>query len=430
MKNTRSRNRRIALALFLSLAAVRPMASQGFPVAKPEEVGISSQRLARLGQVLQADIDRGELAGVVTLVVRRGKAVNFEARGIYDGGVDGEPGKPMQKDIIFSVASMTKPLTSTAVLILHEEGRFLLTDPISKYIPAFKNLRVFNPDAERTEGGELPTVPAAREITIHDLLSHTSGLTHPFVDQGPVGALYRKTDFWAKGTTAKDMVEKLAKLPLKFQPGSTWEYSLGTEVLGYFVEVISGQPLDQFLTERVFKPLHMVDSGFVLTEEQATRLASVYAYNKGTLRRLVKAGNRGHTKRPEILLAGGGLLTTANDYARFLQMILNGGELDGQRILSRKTVEMMTTNHAGNAVLPIHLAGNGFGLGFAVRQNLVDAGRPGSIGELEWGGNFNTFFWVDPKEQLVGVIMAQMAPFEYLKLNHRFKVLVYQAIED
>jgi CubicO group peptidase (beta-lactamase class C family) len=431
MMNTMRRKRWIAFAFLLYLAAVRPIASEEFSMGRPEDVGVSAERMARIGQALQADIDRGELAGAVTLVARRGKIVHFEARGIYDGGVDGEPAKPMLRNTIFGLASMTKPVTSTAVLILFEEGHFLLDDPISKFIPVFKNPRVFDSEAERPEaGGELPTVPADREITIRDLLTHTSGLTHPFVDRGPLGNLYRKTDFWAKGTTSKETMEKLAKLPLKFQPGSTWEYSLSTEVLGYLVEIVSGQPLDQFLAKRLFEPLKMVDTGFYVSGEQTSRLAALYSYDNGKLRRLSKAENRGYSSRPEIPLAGGGLVSSVGDYARFLQMILNGGELDGRRILSRKTVELMTINLVGDAVMPVHLVGNGFGLGFAVRQNLVDSPRPGSPGELEWGGTFNTFFWVDPKEKLVSVIMAQMVPFQYLSLNNRFKVLVYQAIDD
>jgi CubicO group peptidase (beta-lactamase class C family) len=432
MMNASSPKRRILLPLFLFLcvAAAHPGAGRDFVEARPEEVGISSQRLARLGQELQAQIDRGELAGVVTLVARRGRIVQFEARGIYDGGVNGEPGKPMRRDNIFGVASMTKPMMSAGVMVLYEEGRFLLDDPISKFIPAFKNPRVYDPKAKRPKNGGLPTVPAAREITIRDLLTHTSGLTHPFVDQGPLGELYKKADFFGKGTNLEQMVDRLAKLPLKFQPGTTWEYSLSPEVLGYFVEVVSGQPLDRFLEERVFKPLKMVDTGFSVSPEQIPRLTSVYFYDKGKLRILAKGSNRSYIRPPELLDGGGGLVSSVMDYARFLQMILNGGELDGRRLLSRKTVELMTIDHVPNAVMPPHLAGNGYGLGFAVRRNLVDLPRPGSPGELEWGGVFNTFFWVDPKEQLVGVIMAQMVPFQYLDLNHRFKVLVYQAIDD
>jgi CubicO group peptidase (beta-lactamase class C family) len=422
---------KVALALCLVVAAVQPLASRDLEAARPEDVGLSSARLALLGRALQDHIDRGELAGAVTLVARRGKIVLFEARGLYDGGVDGQPGKPMRQDIIFGVASMTKPLTSTAVMVLYEDGRFMLEDPISKFIPAFKKPRVFDASGETpATDGELPTVPTVREITIRDLLTHTSGLTHPLVDHGPLGDLYRKADFFAKGTTLKDLVEKLAKLPLKLQPGTTWEYSLSPEVLGYLVEVVSGQPLDQFLAERVFKPLKMDDTGFVVSAAQSSRLSSVYIFDKGKLRILSKASSRSYHSRPEILSGGGGLVSTAGDYARFLQMILNQGELDGRRLLSRKTVELMTTDHATNARLPPHLAGNGYGLGFAVRRNLVEQPRPGSVGELEWGGVFNTFFWVDPKEQLVGVIMCQQMPFQHLDLNQRFKALVYQAIDD
>jgi CubicO group peptidase (beta-lactamase class C family) len=361
----------------------------------------------------------------VTLVSRRGRIVYFEAT----GKADIEEGRAIQNDSIFRIASMTKPIVSLAVMMLHEEGRFLLDDPVSRFLPELGGLRVaVVPEGDVPFDAELPTVPAAREITIHDLLTHRSGLTYGFINRGPVGELYRRAGLDAV-STADELVRKLAALPLAHQPGNRFEYSHSTDVLGRLVEAVSGLSLDRFLKERIFAPLGMKDTKFFLEAEDARRLVTLYERSEGAP---LKPLDRGLESRLVVgpkthFSGGGGLVSTALDYHRFLEMLLGGGELSGTRLVGRKTVELMTRDHVG-AEIPIH-PGYGFGLGFAVRQELGRGKALGSEGDYTWGGIFNTVFWVDPGEELILVFLTNFSPYD-LEQRWYVKTLVYQALQD
>jgi CubicO group peptidase (beta-lactamase class C family) len=343
---------------------------------------------------------------------------------------------------------MTKPITSLAVMMLYEEGRFLLSDPISKFIPEFKNPKV----AVRSTSNSplVPAyvlVPAKREITIRDLLTHTSGITYRFWGREYFADLYKKAGIsdgpiQTEGTIA-DEVKKLAQLPLTNQPGEAYEYGLNTDVLGYLIEVVSGQTLDKFFQERIFTPLGMKDTHFFLPEEKLPRLSGVYVSDEaGGIKKLsdepVQEGEHTlysasfHYKGPRTYLSGGaGLVSTVTDYYRFLQMLLNGGELNGIRLISRKTVELMRTSHTGNLDMWLGNPGDGFGLGFGVIKDLGQASEMvGSPGTYYWGGFFSTTFWVDPKEDLIGIFMTQFRPFNPHNILQQFRVLTYQAIAD
>jgi CubicO group peptidase (beta-lactamase class C family) len=412
----------IRLGSFLLLFGLASALAQSAERASPEDVGLSSARLARVGEFARAEMEKARIAGAVSLVARRGHIVLFEAV----GKADIEEGRPMREDSLFRIASMTKPIVSLAVLMLHEEGRFLLDDPVSRFIPELGKLRVaVVPEGVVVAPEALETVPAAREITIHDLLTHRSGFTYGPFNQGPVGELYRRANLFAVSTN-EELVRKLAGIPLVHQPGTTFEYSHSTDVLGRLVEVVSGQSLDQFLSERVFLPLGMKDTKFYLSAEEAERLVTLYQRGEPSL----KAAERGRESRlvvgPKTWFSGGaGLLSTASDYHRFLQMLLNGGELEGRRLVGRKTVELMTRDHVGMEV-PLY-PGYGFGLGVAVRGDLGKGYSLGSEGEYTWAGIFNTFFWVDPKEELILIYLSNVSPFD-LDDGWRFKTLVYQAL--
>ncbi len=418
------------LVLFVIALACIPVFGQGLPSASPESVGLSAQRLERIGVVIQKNIEEGRLAGAVTLVARHGKVAWFKAQGMADK----ENGRPMPPDAIFRICSMTKPITSTAVMTLYEEGRFLLNDPVSKYLPEFRNMKVL----AKTPSGETYTMPANREITIKHLLTHTSGLTYHW--NADLGARYRDANV-AHGLLQYDgrigdSIRALAGLPLLFNPGERFEYSLSLDVLGYLVEVLSGMPFDEFLRKRIFEPIGMKDTFFFLPDEKVARLATAYTWYdgkglnrfpdkpivEGTLEYSADYPFRG----PKKLFAGGaGLCSSAADYARFCQMLLNGGQLDGQRLLSRKTVELMTHDQLGKINSDF-----GFGLGFGisgVKAPLEEIGSPGNYG---WGGFFYTEFVIDPKEDMVAIFMAQLHPTGGLNLNQVFKALAYQSIID
>ncbi len=403
---------------------------QGLPTTSPESVGLSAQRLERIGTLMQKNIEAGRLAGTVTLVARHGKAAWFRAQ----GSIDREAGKAMPLDAIFRICSMSKPITSTAVMMLYEEGRFLLNDPVSKYIPEFKHMKVL----AKTPSGETYTIPASREITIKHLLTHTSGLTYQW--NADLGERYRVANV-AHGLlqydgTIGDSIRALAGLPLLFNPGDKFEYSLSIDTLGYLVEVVSGMPLDQFFKSRIFEPLGMKDTCFFVPPEKVARLATAYTWYDGKgLQRFpekpIVEGAFSYSadypyRGPKKLFAGGaGLCSTAQDYARFCQMILNGGTLDGTRLLSRKTVELMTHDQLGK-ISP----DSGFGLGFGVngaKAPLEEVGSPGSFG---WGGFFYTEFVIDPKEELIAVFMAQLHPTGDLNINQIFEALAFQSIVD
>ena len=395
------------------------------PKSSPEEVGLSAERLKRVHALVQRYIDQGEIAGAVSLVARGGRVAYFESQGVMDL----ESRRPMAADAIFRLASMTKPITSLAVMMLHEEGRFLLEDPVSKFLPEFKNMKVAVPNApnERALAG-YRLVPAEREITIRHLLTHSAGLASG--SGGPTMDLMKKLS--ASRKPEEDLagyIRRLAELPLNFQPGAAWEYGPATDVLGRLVEAVSGQPLDRFLRERILDPLGMKDTWFYLPADRLPRLASAYQKQGGALNKLTAAGPANPNGR--FFSGAGGLAGTAEDYFRFCQMLLNGGQIDGVRLVSRKTIEMMTANQIGR--LPLwqdSYRGYGFGLGFRVRERLGESLTLGSPGEFGWGGAYGTYFWVDPKERMIGILMIQLMPYAHLNLRPEFQNVVTQAITD
>jgi CubicO group peptidase (beta-lactamase class C family) len=323
---------------------------------------------------------------------------------------------------------MTKPITSVAVMMLYEEGHFQLDDPVSKFIPEFKNVKVF---VRKTEAGFELAGPK-REITIRDLLTHTSGLAYGMDKDTPVEEMYKEADLFRFDETLEKMIQRLVKLPLANQPGSRWRYSIATDVLGYLVEVVSGKRFDVFLEERIFGPLGMEDTGFYVPDEKIGRFAAMYRpEEKGGLKRDDKVEWGTFSKSTRLLSGGGGLVSTASDYMRFAQMLLNKGELDGTRLLGRKTVELMTANHLPDELIRQGnmTKGYGFGLGFAVLMDVAQSESLGSEGEYMWGGAASTGFWIDPEEGLIGILMTQFMPYND-RFAREFKVLTYQAIAD
>jgi CubicO group peptidase (beta-lactamase class C family) len=404
--------------------------AQDLPTAKPETVGLSSERLDRISTAVQHSIDDKRIVGAVTLVVRRGHVAWFRAQGM----VDREANKPMRPDTMFRICSMTKPITSVAVMMLYEEGHFLLGDPISKYLPEFKTMKVL----VKPSSGEPYTIPATKEITIRDLLRHTSGLTY---DANPdLGPYYHDakvaTGLLQYDGTIEDNVKHLAAQPLLFNPGDRWEYSLGVDVLGRLVEVISGKPLDEFFRTRIFEPLGMKDTYFYLPDNKVERLATAYTYyaDKGLNRfpdTPITEGTFSYSadypyRGPKKLFAGGaGLVSTAADYARFCQMMLDGGKWGNTRLISRKSVELMSQDQLGK-IGP----DQGFGLGFGVDGVKAPLAELGSPGQYAWGGFFYTAFTIDPKEQMIVIFMGQLHPTGGLTLDNQVRVLAYQAIND
>ena len=401
----------------------------GVPTAEPEVVGMSSERLERLDTVMQGYVDRNEVAGVVTLVARRGKVVHFSAAGQRDV----ENGAAMTHDTIFRMASMTKPIASVALMMLYEEGRFQLRDPISKWLPEFSDMQVAvpSPPQERL-AGVYKLVPAARPITVQHVLTHTAGLSNSYrgitrPDFLEMSAQRQPND------TVGDMLKRLATLPLNFHPGDAWEYGRGTDVVGRLVEVMSGQTLDSFFRERIFDPLDMPDTHFYLPMSKLDRFAAQYGPgDDGTIVLADPAAAESrYVKEPHVYFSGaGGLVSTARDYFRFHQMMLNGGELDGVRILSRKTVELMTTNHTGDYGIWLAGPGYGFGLGYAIVTDLGPSGTPRSEGSYYWGGAFGTIFWVDPSEELISIMLTQIRPYTHLNIRPDLATLTYQAVVD
>jgi CubicO group peptidase (beta-lactamase class C family) len=420
---------RLALLICLLVLAARGVA-QEFPTERPEAAGMSTERLERISKTVQQSIDDKRIAGAVTLVARHGHVVWFKAQGMSDR----EAGKPMRPDSIFRICSMSKPITSTAVMMLYEEGKFLLDDPISKYLPEFKDPKVLVKPAN----GPSYTIPATREITIRDLLRHTSGLTYNWNEK--LGPLYEKANVAAGlmpyDGTIGDNVKRLAPLPLLFNPGERFEYSLSVDVLGRLVEVVSGKPFDEFLRTRIFEPLGMKDTSFFPPDNKLDRLTTAYTYYDGKgLNRFpdtpITEGTFSYSadypsKGPKKLFSGGaGLTSTAEDYARFCQMMLNGGKWGNTRLLSRKTVELMTHDQLGK-IGPEQAFGLGFGVA-GVKTPLEELGTPGSY---NWGGFFFTGFSVDPKEELIIVFMGQLHPTGGLTLDRQVQELAYAAIID
>jgi CubicO group peptidase (beta-lactamase class C family) len=395
------------------------MTSLPLPHATPEDVGLSTERLARLGAVLRGEVERGRVPGAVALIARRGRLAYFESCGLRDPA----DGAPMARDSIFRIYSMTKPIVSVAAMMLWEEGRFLLSDPIGKYLPELKDLKV-----AIVRGTEIELVDAARPITIQDLLRHTSGLTYEFRGSGPVHKMYMAAKIYGRNQTNADQVATLGKLPLISQPGATWEYSRSTDVLGRLVEVLSGLTLGEYLQRHILAPLGMVDTAFYVPAHEQARLAEAFAKDPdtGSGVQLINV-----LDAPKFESGGGGLVSTASDYARFLQMLLNRGKLDSVRILSRKTIELMTADHLGpiTGAPDLLLPGYGFGLGFAVRLLPGISHVPGSVGQYFWGGLAGTTFWVDPAEELFAILLIQ-GPGQRDYFRNLFRDLVYAAFDD
>jgi len=389
------------------------------PLAAPEDIGLSSARLARLGAVIASEIERGRVPGAVALVARRGRIGYFESFGQRDAVA----GAPMAKDAIFRIYSMTKPITSVAAMMLWEDGRFLLSDPIAKYLPDLAAL-----DVAVERDGVLERVPAVRAVTVQDLLRHTSGLTYEFRGSGPVHRMYRSAKVDSRGQSNAEQVATLGRMPLLHQPGSRWEYGRSTDVLGRLVEVLSGKTLSEFFEQHILAPLGMADTAFHVPERHHSRIAEAFGRDpdSGVTVQLLEVRDP-----PGFESGGGGLVSTAADYARFLQMLLNGGTLEGRRLLSRKTIEFMTADHLGpiTGAPDLLIPGHGFGLGFAVRLQAGIAHVPGSIGQYFWGGLAGTTFWVDPAEQLFALLLIQ-APGLRDYYRTLFRDLVYSAVDD
>jgi CubicO group peptidase (beta-lactamase class C family) len=406
---------RIRLLLFIvAVALVIGFSAAADPLitAKPEEVGFSGERLKRLGGAFQAEVDQGKLAGAVLFVARHGKVAYFNAVGFQDR----EKKIPMKTDAIFRIASMTKPIVSVGIMMLVEEGKLQLITPVSTFIPEFKDVKV---GVEKTTEGktELVLEPPRRPMTIQDLLRHTSGLTYGQFGDSLVKQAYRAANLGAPGESLSDLVKKLAQLPLAFQPGTTFEYSMSTDVLGRVIEVVSGIELDRFITERITRPLGMPDTGFYVAGDQTTRVAEPQIESSTGKRPPI----RDVSVRPSWMSGGGGMVSTAADYARFCQMLLNGGELESVRLLSPRTVAYMTSDHLPpetqisptvqglfGSLVPSPALGQGFGLGFAVRTTTGRNPMPGSAGEFYWTGAAGTTFWVNPAEGLIAIMMVQV----------------------
>jgi CubicO group peptidase (beta-lactamase class C family) len=403
-------------------------------VVEPEKVGLSSHRLARIDSHFARYVDDGRLPGWLALVARQGQVAHLSTYGRRDIA----SGAPVEEDTLWRMFSMTKPVTSVAAMMLYEEGRLSLTDPISKWLPAFAAQRVYT-------GGPAAapvTRPASEPIRVWHLLTHTAGLTYGFHHVHPVDAMYAAAGYeWGtpRGATLADAVETWASLPLLFDPGAEWAYSVATDVLGRLVEVVSGVPLDEFFAERIFRPLGMDDAAFWVGEERAARLATLYGARPSDKKATPIDGSAA-LSAPTFLSGGGGMVATARDYHRFTQMLLGGGALDGARLLSPRTVAFMASNHLpGGADLEsfgrrlfaeTNYSGVGFGLGFSVTTSPVDSKVLGSVGEYSWGGAASTVFWVDPAEALTVIFLTQLLPSSTHPIRPELRALVYQAIVD
>lgn len=425
------------------LAATAVRADVGIPLARSpaEQVGISAKKLERIGDVLKGEIDKGMFPGTVMMVARKGRLVHAEALGLQDKAA----GKAMAVDSVFRIYSMTKPLVSVAAMMLVEDGKIQLTDPVSKFLPPFKGQRVSVARADAEFARMTYTNAAAdREMTVQDLLRHTSGLAYGEITQNaPVKDAYAKAgvylpgvrDYDSRDMTPAEQTQRVGAALLAHQPGTVWEYSLASDILGRVVEAASGKRLGEFLDERLFKPLRMADTAFSVPNDKMARLAQPLATDlaSGQPIRVVDV-----SASPKNDSGGAGAVSTAADYLRFTQMLLNGGQLDGVRVLSRTTVELMTSDHLGTRIIApmtpgellLGTPGYGFGLGFAVRLAPGIAGVPGSTGEFMWAGYAGTYFWADPKEQIAAVFMSQAPSPVRAYYRKLVKQLVYQAIAD
>jgi CubicO group peptidase (beta-lactamase class C family) len=376
------------------------------PSVAPRQVGIDPAVLSEIDARMQSYVAQGKLPGIVLLVARDGKVAHA---GVY-GKMDIESAKPMRRDALFRIYSMTKPITGVALMTLHEQGRFQLDDPVSKYLGGFERMKVF----AGNEGGEVKLVDAKRPVTIRDLMCHTGGLAYGLMSS-PVDDLYKRAALLDRTRNLESMVERLVKLPLVSQPGEKWIYSISVDVQGRLIEVLSGQPLDEFLAERIFKPLAMHDTAFYVPADKLDRMTVNYNMKEGNLSPVDGSTSSTFAAKPAFLSGGGGLVSTADDYLRFAQMMLGRGELDGVRILKPQTVELMTRNHLPDALVPIRLgpismAHTGFGLDFSVRVEAAPGEAASSVGEYGWGGAASTLFFVSPRENMTCVGMTQFMP--------------------
>ncbi len=416
---------KIALCFTATICLPVILIAYELPTASPEAVGFSSDKLKEVKAAMQKLIDNNRIAGGVFVVARRGKVVQFEACGMMDI----ESGKPMKRDTIFRFYSMSKPITSVAAMILYEQGKIKLDDPVSKYIPQFKGLKVVaDPDAD-----EIEEVEAKREMTVRDLMRHTSGLTYGIFGDSAVDKLYRKSiQLGGNRTTLENMTKNLAEIPLLYQPGTKWHYSVSTDVLGRIVEIASSQTLDKFFAERIFEPLGMEDTAFFVPQEKMHRFATNYGPKpEGGLRPIDKPETTRYSRMPAFLSGGGGLVSTAGDYMRFCLMLLNKGQFGSRRLLKTETVEMMTKDQLPEQAFPIGTgdrAGVGFGLGFSVR--VEKSGQSSSrIGEYGWGGMASTHFWISPNDEIAVVVLTQHIPFSN-RAERALKPIIYEAISN
>lgn len=414
-------------------------------ITDPGKCNISKAKLAEMEKFFREKyIENGKLAGIQTLVARKGKIVHFKSTGYRDI----ENKKKIEKNTIFRIYSMTKPVTSVALMQLFEQGLFQLADPVSKFLPEFKNPKVF-------VSGSYPhfmTRPADREISIRDLLTHTAGLTYGFHYRTNIDHAYRKvwsgpkgdnTDFSFPPLNLDNFSKSIASLPLEFSPGDKWNYSVATDICGRLIEVLSDMTLDEYFKKYIFKPLQMVDTGFYVPKNKISRFAACYERTPTEYLKLQDNGSdkSGYSKMPLHLSGGGGLVSTSEDYYNFCQMLLSGGIFKGKRILSRKTIELMTANHLpGNQDMvtmgsegsfsEIRYKGVGFGLGFGVNIDLADTQNSGSVGSFNWGGAASTFFWVDPEEELICILMTQLMPSGYYPIRVQMQSMVYSSFTD
>lgn len=407
-------------------------------IVAPERAGFSATRLGRVGDVMRRYVDAGKLAGTVSLVSRRGQVVYFDDYGLRNL----ETGAEMTLDTLFRIYSMTKPITSVAALMLFEDGHYLLDDPIANYLPEFADVQV----CEGTDMMGMRLVRPQRPPSVRDLMRHTSGLSYGWFHDTPVDQAYRDAQMDAREYSLAEGVERLAKLPLAFHPGRAWRYSFATDVLGRLVEVWSGESLDEFFRRHILGPLGMNDTAFQVAPEKLDRFAACYTLpdmagyvadvDAGAKPRQLVVQDAPETSKfaqpPVFLSGGGGLVGSAGDYLRFCQMLLNGGVLDGARLLGRKTVDLMTMNHLPPELIPIAVSlpdpGAGFGLGVKVLVDQAASGRLGSQGMYGWGGAATTTFWIDPREQLIGIFMTQFMPSGYYPVTTQFQRTVYQAL--
>lgn len=415
--------------LFTLLATLQTELVPGaeLPESRPEDVGFDPAKLAEISNVMKNLVDSGQVAGLTTIVARRGKVAFFESTGKADVATE----RPMARDTIVRIYSMSKPVTSVAIMMLVEEGRLALDDPLAKHLPEFENIQVL-----RDESAETPEfAPADRQPTIRDLLRHTAGFTYGFFSRTPIDRRYFLSELLINyDRPLSDLVSRLGEIPLLYQPGTRFHYSIASDVLGRVVEVASDKSFDEFLSERVFKPLDMRDTGFFVPEEKHDRFAANYTTKLGRLVEQEAAQGSPFQKRRVLLSGGGGLVSTARDYLRFCQMMLNHGELDGQRLLSQQSVAEMTRNQLSGAQYPISIGGFrrpgvGFGLGFSVINEQIPFASFVPVGEYGWGGAASTHFWISPKHETAVVILSQYMPFS-LRLEAAIKPIVYGAMSD